>query len=78
MIIGRDLTYDPATRSLKFNRESYYDKKGRQNNPGQKLSDTDLLEYVQNIYSVLLTRGIRGTYVYVVDPHLREYMRPFF
>ena len=78
VIIGRDLTYDPATRSLKFNRESYYDKKGRQNNPGQKLSDADLLEYVQNIYSVLLTRGIRGTYVYVVDPHLREYMRPFF
>lgn len=78
VIIGRDLTYDPVARSLVFNREHYHDKKGRQNNPGQKLSDTDLLEYIQNIYGVLLTRGIRGTYVYVVDPHLREYMRPFF
>lgn len=78
VIIGQDLTYDPVARSLQFNREHYHDKKGRQNNPGQKLSDTDLLEYVQNIYGVLLTRGIRGTYVYVVDPNLREYLRPFF
>jgi DUF2075 family protein len=41
-------------------------------------SDEDLLDYVKNIYRVLLTRGIRGTFVYVVDPHLREYLRPFF
>ncbi|TXK19765.1 DNA/RNA helicase domain-containing protein [Homoserinibacter sp. GY 40078] len=27
-----------------------------------------------NIYAVLLTRGIRGTYLYVVDPALREHL----
>ena len=43
-----------------------------------QVTDEDLLDYVKNIYRVLLTRGIRGTYVYVVDPHLREYLRPFF
>jgi DUF2075 family protein len=37
-------------------------------------SDEDLLEYVVNIYRVLLTRGIRGTYLYVVDPDLRAYL----
>lgn len=78
VIIGRDLSYDPIAGSLRFNREHYHDKKGRQNNPGQKLSDADLLVYVQNIYSVLLTRGIRGTYVHVVDADLREHLRPFF
>ena len=41
-------------------------------------TDDDLLEYVKNIYRVLLTRGIRGTFVYVVDPELREHLRPFF
>jgi DUF2075 family protein len=78
VIIGRDLRYDPVSASLKFDREHYYDKKGKQNNPGQKLTDDDLLEYVQNIYSVLLTRGIRGTYLHVVDEQLREYLRPYF
>jgi hypothetical protein len=55
-------------------------KKGKENNPrlGIVYSDDDLLDYVKNIYRVLLTRGIRGTFVYVVDPHLRDYLRPFF
>lgn len=39
--------------------------------------DADILRYVRNIYAVLLTRGIRGTYVYVCDPPLREYLRGF-
>ncbi len=31
--------------------------------------------YVRNVYAVLLTRGILGTFVYVCDPALRERMR---
>ena len=30
-----------------------------------------LLRFITNIYAVLLTRGIRGTYVYACDPALR-------
>jgi DUF2075 family protein len=80
VIIGRDLGYDPVAKQLVFHRSEYFDKKGRENNPklGITYSDADLLEYVKNIYSVLLTRGIRGTYVYVCDEALREYLRPFF
>jgi DUF2075 family protein len=70
VIIGNDLRYDPAAGKLVFDRTNYHDKKGRENNPklGIKYTDEDLLEYVKNIYSVLLTRGIRGTYVYICDP----------
>lgn len=32
---------------------------------------------IMNIYKTLLTRGIRGTYVYVCDPELREYLRKY-
>jgi len=78
VIIGRDLRLNPVTGRLAFDRRHYFDKKGMQNNPGQKLTDEDLLEYVRNIYSVLLTRGIHGTYLYVVDPALREYLRRYF
>lgn len=69
-----------ATQQLVFDRGEYHDKKGRENNPklGITYSDADLLEYVKYIYSVLLTRGIRGTFVYVCDEPLREYLRTYF
>jgi DUF2075 family protein len=77
VIIGPDLRYDKTSRRLYFARDSYFDKKGKQNNKmlGVSYSDDDLLTYVTNIYRVLLTRGIRGTYVYACDPDLRNYLR---
>lgn len=80
VIIGNDLRYDMARRRLYFDRDSYYDTKGKENNKllGITYSDDDLLQFVRNIYAVLLTRGIRGTYVYVCDPGLRQFLRPFF
>jgi len=76
VIIGSDLGYDEKSGQLVFRRENYHDKKGKENNPrlGIVYSDEDLLDYVKNIYRVLLTRGIRGTYVYVVDPALRRHL----
>ena len=79
VIIGRDLRWDTKHRRLIFDRSQYFDKKGMENNPqlGITYSDEDLLRFVTNIYSVLLTRGIKGTYVYVCDPPLREHLRRF-
>ncbi len=76
VIIGKDLRYDPAAGKISFDRAEYHDKKGRENNPklGITYSDDDLLQYVRNIYVVLLTRGIQGTYVYVEDENLREHL----
>ncbi|WP_426623411.1 DNA/RNA helicase domain-containing protein [Leifsonia sp. McL0607] len=80
VIIGPDLKYDPVKREMYFDRESYFDAKGKENNRtlGKIYTDEDLLRFVSNIYAVLLTRGILGTYVYVSDPALRAYLRPFF
>lgn len=79
VIIGPDLRYDLVKRRLYIDRASYFDKKGKENSPslGRKYSDADLLRFITNIYGVLLTRGIRGTYVYVCDPGLRQYLREF-
>jgi DUF2075 family protein len=77
VIIGPDLRYDPLTEQLFIQRDSYRDKKGSENNRrlGLTFSDDDLLQYIRNIYGVLLTRGMLGTYVYVCDPALRQYVR---
>ncbi len=37
----------------------------------------EVLEYVKNVYYVLLTRGIKGTYLYVCDDDLREYLEQY-
>jgi DUF2075 family protein len=80
VIIGRDLRFDTARRRLVFDRSQYFDAKGMENNPrlGITYTDDDLLRFVQNIYAVLLTRGMLGTYVHVCDEALREHLRPFF
>jgi len=79
VIIGPDLRFDRATRRLFVDRKSYLDRKGKENNPrlGKKYSDDDLLRFVTQIYAVLLTRGIRGTYVYACDGALRGYLENF-
>lgn len=79
VIIGPDLRYDPVAHKLFIDRDSYFDTRGKSNNGmlGFEYTDEDLLTYIANIYAVLLTRGIRGTYVYACDPDLRKYLSNF-
>ncbi|MBU3995191.1 MAG: DUF2075 domain-containing protein, partial [Actinobacteria bacterium] len=74
VIIGGDLKLDPVSGRTVFDRATYFDRRGKSNNNflGQKFTDEDLLEYVRNIYGVLLSRGMLGTYMYVCDPALRQ------
>lgn len=80
VIIGRDLRFNQQTGKIEFDREHYFDKKGKSNNGlrGLTYSDDDVLSMVRNIYAVLLTRGMKGTYVYVCDLALREHLRQYF
>jgi hypothetical protein len=58
---------------LLVNKEEYKDVKGRFD-----IQDAEQLKiYIRNIYKVLLTRGIRGTFLYVCDEELREYFRKY-
>lgn len=77
VIIGEDLRFNEATQRVVVDRESYRDRKGKENlaKLEQKTTDDDLLRLVQNIYAVLLSRGVLGTYIYVADDALRRYFR---
>jgi DUF2075 family protein len=80
VIIGPDLRYDRSIGQLYVHRDSYFDMKGKENNPSRGLvyTDDDLRQFVTNIYAVLMTRGVRGTYLYVCDPALRDHLRKYF
>ena len=72
VVIGPDLYYDASSGQIKVNRKRFYDNKVKRGS-----TDTELKDYVLNTYAVLLTRGIYGTYVYVCDDALREYLQDF-
>ena len=72
VIIGNDIRYDEATGRIVTVRDNYYDKYGKYG-----ATDVELDKYIKNIYYVLLTRGIIGTYIYVCDEPLRKYMEKY-
>ena len=80
VIIGPDLRFDTNAGRIVLDRTNYRDPRGMTNNNfhGITYSDEDILVFVRNIYSVLLTRGMLGTYVYVCDPALRAHLQRFF
>jgi hypothetical protein len=71
VIIGPELSYDDVAKKLIVNKESYMDVNGWKgvNDP------EELYRYIINIYKTLLTRGIKGTYIYVVDKKLAKYFK---
>ncbi|MDO4960600.1 MAG: DUF2075 domain-containing protein [Eubacteriales bacterium] len=72
VIIGNDIGYDKSTNKVIVRPECYFDKNGK-----RTATYDELLSYITNIYYVLMTRGIKGTYLYVCDKELREYMSQY-
>lgn len=71
VIIGPELSYDDKVKKLRVNPEKYEDQNG-----WRGVSDPAELErYIFNIYKTLLTRGMKGTYVYICDDKLRDYFK---
>ncbi len=73
VIIGRDLGYNPETRSLIVRREEYKDKGARPAKPKKGQEDV-LFDLVRNTYKTLMTRGMKGCWVYCCEVGLREYV----
>ena len=70
VIIGNELKFDPVAQRIYIDPAEYHDRNGKINT-----SESELLEYVFNIYRVLCTRGMNGTYIYACDNNLREYLQ---
>ena len=69
VIFGEDLRYDPESKT------SIGDKSKSSDNGGARLAKTDqrFLDLVKNTYRVLLTRGMKGCYVYFLDRNTRDF-----
>lgn len=72
VVIGPSLYFDKIDNKIKIDRNKFFDSKLKKG-----VSDDELLRYILNTYAVFLTRGIRGTYVYVCDDNLRDYFSKY-
>lgn len=69
VIIGPEIYYDVFDKKIKIDKDKYFDINGKKG-----VADLKELElYIINIYKTLLTRGIKGTYIFIVDKNLRDY-----
>lgn len=71
VIIGPEISYNPKTHKICVHKDKYEDFNGRR----AIESDDELKRYILNIYKTLLTRAIYGTYLYVSDVNLRNYLK---
>lgn len=73
LIIGPELYYDIKEKKIKLNKEEFYDNIVK----NQKF-DEEIYKHVLNAYGILMTRAIKGTYIYICDENLRKYFKRFF
>lgn len=69
VIIGPDLRFDAERGEVVSSRVDFRDKGAK-----RTADDAGLHRVIVNAYYVLLTRGMLGTFIYVCDPALREYL----
>lgn len=79
VIVGNDLMID-SNNEIKGEYNNYYDKAGKTNYRGigtltLKEDNKELTRLIKNIYKVLMTRGSRGTYIFIRDENLRKYFK---
>lgn len=72
VVIGPDLYFDEELHEIKVDKASLYS-----NDVKKGATEEEIKGYVLNIYALLLTRAIKGTFVYVCDKPLRDYFRSY-
>lgn len=72
VILGRSVGYDSQNDCIKLKPELYDDRAGFTKKKNITNADDVKMKIIMNSVNVLLTRGVKGLYVYVYDPELRE------
>ena len=69
VILGPDIYYDGDKGAVCANKANFKDAVAK-----KKASDEDLQKIIVNACYVLMTRSMLGTFLYVCDPALKEYL----
>lgn len=72
VIFGEEIDYDFETESIVIDLKKYKDKKAK-----AKTDEKVLKELILNTYTTILSRGIKGCYVYACNPNMRKYLKRY-
>lgn len=72
VIFGEEIDYNFETNSIEINLKKYMDKKVKAGT-----DETVLKKLIINTYTTILTRGIKGCYVYACNPNLHKYLKKY-
>jgi DUF2075 family protein/predicted GIY-YIG superfamily endonuclease len=72
VIFGNEIDYNPQTDTIEVDLDKFYDTYVKQG-----CSYEEVRKYIINSYKVILSRGIKGTYVYACNKNLRDYLSKF-
>lgn len=70
IIFGSEITYNKDTGKIEIINSNYHDINGK-----KSALETELHDYIINIYKTIMYRGINGTFVYCYDKNLEEYFK---
>ena len=70
--LGKEIDYDFKTNSIVIDLTKYMDKKVKNGT-----DENVLKELIINTYTTILTRGIKGCYVYACNSNLRNYLKKY-
>ncbi|MBD5350299.1 MAG: DUF2075 domain-containing protein [Bacteroides sp.] len=71
VIIGPDLIYDKENDCLKGNTQTGVNKQKGLERPSEEMAN----KYFKNIYRVLMSRGMKGCYVFCCDPEVGKFIK---
>ncbi len=66
VIFGKDITYDPV-------KKEWIGTPANSADPSVKRAKSNFVDYVKQVYRTLLTRGMKGCYVYFMDENTRKF-----
>lgn len=72
LIFGREIDYDPVENKVKIDLNLFYDKYVKQG-----VDTKTVEEFIINSYKVIMTRGIKGCYVYACNKNMQNYLAKF-
>lgn len=72
VILGEEIDYDFTTNSIKIDLSKYKDKKVK-----AKTEESVLKELILNTYTTVLSRGIKGCYVYACNTNMKNYLKRY-
>lgn len=72
VIVGDDLSFNNEQKVFSTDYKKYKDKTGKK---GLQEKPEELNRLVRNIYKVLMTRGMKGCYIYFTDKETEKYFK---